>query len=156
VRRQDLLEAERLRLRQEKSVPLLTAIGHWLKQEQTTALPKSPIGQDEEPPKPSTRLSTTQEAAKIAAARRTEPVQLGRLLRGELDWVVMKCLEKDRVRRYDTANGVAQDIERYLHDEPVEAGPPGAGYRLKKLAWKHRTALGIAGLFVMLRYSRCA
>jgi serine/threonine protein kinase len=102
---------------------------------------------EEEPPKPSTRLSRTQEAAKIASARRTEPLQLGRLLRGELDWVVMKCLEKDRARRYDTPNTLARDIERYLHNEPVEAGPPGAGYRLRKLARKHRTALGIAGLF---------
>jgi serine/threonine protein kinase/tetratricopeptide (TPR) repeat protein len=105
---------------------------------------------EEEPPKPSTRLSGTQEADRIAAARRTEPVKLGRLLRGELDWVVMKCLEKDRGRRYDTANALARDLEHYLHDEPVEAGPPGPGYRLGKLARKHRTALGIAGLFVAL------
>jgi serine/threonine protein kinase/tetratricopeptide (TPR) repeat protein len=105
---------------------------------------------EEEPPKPSTRLSGTREAAQVAAARRTEPVKLGRLLRGELDWVVMKCLEKDRARRYDTANGLARDLERYLRDEPVEAGPPGAGYRLRKLARKHRTALGVAGLFVAL------
>jgi serine/threonine protein kinase/tetratricopeptide (TPR) repeat protein len=108
------------------------------------------IIKEEEPPKPSTRLSGTVEAGKIAAARRTEPAKLGKLLRGELDWVVMKCLEKDRARRYDTANALARDIERFLHDEPVEAGPPGAGYRLRKLARKHRTALGIAGLFVAL------
>jgi serine/threonine protein kinase/tetratricopeptide (TPR) repeat protein len=108
------------------------------------------IVKEEEPPKPSTRLSSTQEAPKIAAARRSEPVKLAKLLRGELDWVVMKCLEKDRARRYDTANGLARDIERYLHEEPVEAGPPGAGYRLRKLARKHRTALGIAGLFMAL------
>src|SRR5262249_17701050 len=62
------------------------------------------MNKEEEPPKPSTRLSSTQEVAKIASARRTEPVKLGKLLRGELDWVVMKCLEKDRARRYDTAN----------------------------------------------------
>jgi serine/threonine protein kinase/tetratricopeptide (TPR) repeat protein len=107
------------------------------------------IVKEEEPPKPSTRLSSTQEAPKIAAARRTEPVKLAKLLRGELDWVVMKCLEKDRARRYDTANGLARDIERYLHEEPVEAGPPGASYRLRKLARKHRAALGIAGLFAV-------
>ncbi len=105
---------------------------------------------EEEPPKPSTRVSGTQEAVRIAAARRTEPVKLGRLLSGELDWVVMRCLEKDRARRYDTANALARDLERYLHDEPVEAGPPGAGYRLRKLARKHRTALGLAGVFVAL------
>ena len=105
---------------------------------------------EEEPPTPSTRLSSTQEAAQIANARRTEPVQLAKLLRGELDWVVMKCLEKDRARRYETANALARDIERYLQDEPVEAGPPRASYRLRKLAWKHRTALGIAAMSVTL------
>ncbi|MGO9464276.1 MAG: protein kinase domain-containing protein [Isosphaeraceae bacterium] len=122
---------------------------------------------EEEPPKPSMRLSAlsrsgapsrtghapqagSTELARIAAARRTEPLKLSPLLRGELDWVVMKCLEKDRARRYDTANGLARDIERYLHDEPVEAGPPGAGYRLRKLARKHRTALGIAGVMAVL------
>src|SRR5438309_11037222 len=63
------------------------------------------IVKEEEPPKPSTRLSTMEDAPKIAAARRTEPIKLAKLLRGELDWVVMKCLEKDRARRYDPANG---------------------------------------------------
>jgi serine/threonine protein kinase/tetratricopeptide (TPR) repeat protein len=105
---------------------------------------------EEEPPKPSTRLSSSKEVARIAAARRTEPLKLSRLLRGELDWVVMKSLEKDRTRRYDTANGLARDIERYLHDEPVEAGPPGAGYRLRKLARKHRTTLTVTGLIAVL------
>jgi serine/threonine protein kinase/tetratricopeptide (TPR) repeat protein len=105
---------------------------------------------EEEPPRPSARLSGSQEVGKIAAARRIEPVKLAKALRGELDWVVMKCLEKDRTRRYDTANGLARDIERYLHDEPVEAGPPGAAYRLRKLTRKHRTALGIASLVAML------
>jgi serine/threonine protein kinase/tetratricopeptide (TPR) repeat protein len=105
---------------------------------------------EEEPPKPSTRLSGTKEAAQIASARRTEPLKLHRLLRGELDWVVMKCLEKDRTRRYDTANGLARDIEHYLHDEPVEAGPPGTAYRLRKLARKHRTTLSVAGFIAVL------
>jgi serine/threonine protein kinase len=105
---------------------------------------------EEEPPKPSTRLSSAQEVARIASARRTEPVKLGKLLRGELDWVVMKCLEKDRARRYDTANALAREIERYLRDEPVEAGPPGAAYRLRKLARKYRTVLCVASLFAIL------
>jgi serine/threonine protein kinase/tetratricopeptide (TPR) repeat protein len=105
---------------------------------------------EEEPPKPSTRLSGSRQPARIAVARRTEAAKLGKLLRGELDWVVMRCLEKDRARRYDTANALARDLERYLHDEPVEAGPPGAGYRLRKLARKHRTALSVAGTFVAL------
>jgi tetratricopeptide (TPR) repeat protein len=97
---------------------------------------------EEEPPKPSTRLSASKPAlASIAERRRTEPAKLARLVRGELDWIVMKALEKDRTRRYATASGLARDIERYLHDEPVEVGPPSATYRLRKLARKHRAAL---------------
>ncbi len=105
---------------------------------------------EEEPPKPSTRLSSTQEAAKIANARRTEPVKLAKLVRGELDWIVMKALEKDRSRRYETANGFARDIQRYLADEPVEACPPSAGYRLRKFARKNWRLLATAGAFVLL------
>ena len=90
---------------------------------------------EEEPPKPSTRLTQSKEAiAGLAAKRRTEPRKLGAEVRGELDWIVMKCLEKDRTRRYETASGLAQDVERYLPDEPVEACPPAAGYRLRKFA----------------------
>ena len=96
---------------------------------------------EEEPPKPSTRLSTTDELPSIAANRGTEPARLSRLMRGELDWVVMKALEKDRNRRYETANGLAMDLERYLADEPVEAGPPSVGYRLRKLARRNLRAL---------------
>jgi serine/threonine protein kinase len=96
----------------------------------------------EEPPRPSQRLSASKPAlASIAARRRTEPAKLAKLVRGELDWIVMKALEKDRTRRYETANGLARDIERYLHDEPVEACPPSATYRLSKLARKHRAAM---------------
>ena len=65
--------------------------------------------------------------------RRLEPARLTKEVRGELDWIVMKALEKDRNRRYETANGLARDINRYLNDEPVEACPPGTGYRLRKL-----------------------
>ena len=80
---------------------------------------------EEEPPKPSTRLTESKESlASLAAQRRTEPARLTKAVRGELDWIVMKCLEKDRTRRYDTANSLARDVERYLHDEPVEACPP--------------------------------
>jgi len=97
---------------------------------------------EEEPPRPSTRLSVSKPAlASIAARRRTEPAKLARLVRGELDWIVMKALEKDRTRRYETANGLARDIERHLHDEPVEACPPSATYRVRKLARKHRAAM---------------
>jgi serine/threonine protein kinase/tetratricopeptide (TPR) repeat protein len=97
---------------------------------------------EEEPPRPSTRLRASKETlASIAARRRTEPAKLAKLVRGELDWIVMKALEKDRTRRYETANGLARDIERYLHDEPVEACPPSATYRLRKLARKYRAAV---------------
>jgi hypothetical protein len=71
-------------------------------------------------------------------------------LRGELDWIVMKCLEKERSRRYETANALARDLERYLHDEVVEARPPSAGYRLRKFVRKHRTALAMAVTVVLL------
>jgi eukaryotic-like serine/threonine-protein kinase len=80
---------------------------------------------EEEPPRPSTRLSDSGEAlASISAQRHTEPAKLTKLVRGELDWIVMKCLEKDRNRRYETANGFAADVQRYLNDEPVQACPP--------------------------------
>ncbi len=99
---------------------------------------------EEEPPRPSTRLETTQETASIAAQRGTEPAKLAKLMRGELDWIVMKALEKDRTRRYETASGLARDIGRYLSGDPVEAGPPSAGYRLRKFARKYRIALTTA------------
>src|SRR5439155_218609 len=80
---------------------------------------------EEEPPKPSTRLSDSGEAlASISAQRHTEPVKLAKLMRGELDWIVMKTLEKDRSRRYETASGFAADVQRYLNDETVQACPP--------------------------------
>ena len=91
------------------------------------------IIREEEPSKPSTRLSTDESLPSLAALRQTEPRKLMALLRGELDWVVMKCLEKQRERRYETANGLARDIQRYLADEPVEARPPSAGYRLRQV-----------------------
>jgi eukaryotic-like serine/threonine-protein kinase len=106
---------------------------------------------EEEPPKPSTRLSESRERLpSVAAQRRTEPARLTKLVRGELDWIVMKAIEKDRTRRYETANGFARDIERYLEGDPVEAGPPSASYRLRKFARKHRAALVTAGSFALL------
>jgi tetratricopeptide (TPR) repeat protein len=104
------------------------------------------IIREEEPPKPSTRLSTTEELPSIAANRGLEPKKLSGLVRGELDWIVMKCLEKDRNRRYETANGLARDVERYLHDEPVQACPPSAGYRLRKFARRHKLAFAMASV----------
>jgi tetratricopeptide (TPR) repeat protein len=109
------------------------------------------IIREEEPPRPSTRLSSTQELPSIAAKRGLEPRKLNGLVRGELDWIAMKCLEKDRNRRYETANGLARDIEHYLHDEPVQACPPSAGYRLRKLVRRHKgPVLAAATIFLVL------
>jgi serine/threonine protein kinase/tetratricopeptide (TPR) repeat protein len=109
------------------------------------------IIREEEPPKPSTKLSSSETLPSIAANRHTEPARLGKDVRGDLDWIVMKCLEKDRNRRYETANGLASDVERYLKDEPVAACPPSAGYRFRKFARKHRGALlTTAAAFVAL------
>jgi serine/threonine protein kinase/tetratricopeptide (TPR) repeat protein len=106
---------------------------------------------EEEPPRPSTRLSRSGEAlATISSRRRTEPAKMGKVLRGELDWIVMKALEKDRSRRYETASGLARDIQHYLADEPVEACPPSAGYRLRKLARKYKKPLAAAAAFAVL------
>ena len=106
---------------------------------------------EEEPPKPSTRLSESKDAlASISAQRKMEPARLTKLVRGELDWIVMKSLEKDRTRRYETANGFARDIQRYLDGDPVEACPPSASYKLRKFARKHRVALATAGAFAFL------
>ena len=106
---------------------------------------------EEEPPKPSTRISTPGKAsARASTNRRSDPNELSRLLRGELDWIVMKCLEKDRNRRYATANGLAADVERYLHDEPVQACPPSAWYRFRKLVRRNRAPFIAASAVVLL------
>jgi serine/threonine protein kinase len=99
--------------------------------------------------RPSHRLSSSQNLAKIAAARNTEPAQLTRVVRGDMDWIVMKCLEKDRTRRYETANGLVRDIERHLADEVVEARPPSVGYRLRKYVRRNRGRV-IAAAIVLL------
>jgi serine/threonine protein kinase/Tfp pilus assembly protein PilF len=103
------------------------------------------IIREEEPPRPSTCLSTAEQLPMIAANRGVEPKKLTGVVRGELDWIVMKALEKDRSRRYETANGFVRDIERYLHDEPVQACPPSAAYRFRKFARRHRAGLLMAG-----------
>jgi len=105
---------------------------------------------EEEPPRPSERLSTCDTLPSLAVNRKTEPAKLSRMLKGELDWVVMKALEKDRTRRYETANGLARDIQRYLADEVVEARPPSTGYRLRKFASKNRAALTTAAAIALL------
>jgi serine/threonine protein kinase/tetratricopeptide (TPR) repeat protein len=109
------------------------------------------ILQEEDPPKPSMRLSTLGQAASTAATkRRSDPKRLSRLMRGELDWTVMKCLEKDRNRRYETASALAADVQRYLHHEPVLACPPSAWYRFRKFARRNKTALGITSCVLAL------
>jgi tetratricopeptide (TPR) repeat protein len=105
------------------------------------------IIREEEPPKPSTRISTLGQAASTASAnRRSDPRKLSQLCRGELDWIVMKALEKDRTRRYESASALAADVERYLKDEPVLACPPSAWYRFRKFARRNKGALATAAL----------
>jgi tetratricopeptide (TPR) repeat protein len=113
---------------------------------ETAVLEALRLIREEEPPRPSTRLSKTQELPAIAARRGLEPGKLRGLVRGDLDWIVMKALEKDRNRRYETANGLARDIERYLADEPVQACPPSALYRFRKFARRNRPALVMASV----------
>ncbi|MEW6158183.1 MAG: serine/threonine-protein kinase, partial [Verrucomicrobiota bacterium] len=105
-----------------------------------------------EPQKPSTKLSTLDqsELKTIAHHRRIEPQKLNRVLRGELDWIVLKALDKDRSRRYETANGMALDLKRYLHQEPVLAAAPNPFYRLRKLAKRHRLAFSAAAGMMLL------
>src|SRR5262245_14843959 len=99
---------------------------------------------EQEPPKPSTRISSAEAAPSIAAQRHTEPAKLARLVRGELDWIVMKALEKDRNRRYETASAFAKDLEHFLNDEQVAACPPSTSYRLRKFARRNEAALATA------------
>jgi serine/threonine protein kinase/tetratricopeptide (TPR) repeat protein len=126
------------------------------------------IIREEEPPRPSTRLNELSRVhgptqtdnavrpvapisslASVSALRQTEPSRLTKLVRGELDWIVMKALDKDRNRRYETANGFAMDLQRYLAGEAVQAVPPSTGYRLRKFVRRHRTGLAVAGLLFL-------
>src|SRR6187397_1993709 len=104
---------------------------------------------EQEPSKPSTKLSTAEGLPTLAANRGTEPARLTRLVRGELDWIVMKALEKDRSRRYETANGFSADVQRYLADEQVLACPPSAGYRLRKFARRNKGGLAATALVLL-------
>ena len=107
---------------------------------------------EQDPPKPSTRLSalTGAELTTIAARRQAEPVKLNRLLAGDLDWIVMKALEKDRRRRYETAGTLAQDVERHLKNEPVIAAPPSWAYGAGKTMRKHRRSFAVAAALAFL------
>jgi serine/threonine protein kinase/tetratricopeptide (TPR) repeat protein len=103
---------------------------------------------EQEPTRPSTKLSTAEGLPALAANRGTAPATLTRLVRGELDWIVMKALEKDRTRRYETANAFAADVQRYLADEPVLACPPSRWYRTSKFVRRHRGLVMAAALVV--------
>ena len=102
---------------------------------------------EEEPRRPSTRAAQVE--APLARRRGTDARSLSRSLHGELDWIVLKAMEKDRARRYESASGLALDLERYLRNEPVAAGPPSAAYRLRKLAARHRAVVLATGLVLL-------
>ena len=104
------------------------------------------IIREDEPPKPSTSLSTSGTLPTIASNRQTDPSKLSNAVRGELDWIVMKALEKDRNRRYETANALVADVQRYLNDEAVLACPPSARYRFGKFARRNKASLTTASL----------
>ncbi len=106
---------------------------------------------EEEPPRPSSRLTSASEAkTKASFKRASDPRRLSQLIRGELDWIVMKCLAKDRNRRYETANGLAMDLTRYLKNEPVHACPPALGYRARTFARRHRASIGTAAALLAI------
>jgi serine/threonine protein kinase len=105
---------------------------------------------EKEPPTPSARLRQSSTSAEIAEQRQSHPARLPKLLDGELDWITMKALEKDRTRRYETVNGIARDLQRYLEGDPVEAGPPSTMYRASKFIRKHRAWLATAAAFAAL------
>ncbi|MFO0801936.1 MAG: protein kinase [Gemmataceae bacterium] len=107
------------------------------------------VVREEEPPRPSARLSSTQTKATISEQRGSEPARLTKELRAELDWVVMKSLEKDRTRRYATAVNFADDVQRYLAGEPVLAHPPSAGYRMRKFVRRHTAAVAASTVVVL-------
>jgi tetratricopeptide (TPR) repeat protein/serine/threonine protein kinase len=109
------------------------------------------IIREEEPPKPSTRISTLGQAATtVSTNRKMHPKRLSQLFRGELDWIVMKALEKDRERRYESASAFAADVQRYLHDEPVQACPPSAWYRFRKFARRNRARLALTACLLVV------
>src|SRR5581483_6398339 len=101
------------------------------------------IIREEEPPKPSTRLSTLQKVAASTRSQRRgfDPRQLSSEVQGDLDWIVMKALEKDRNHRYESASAFVADVERYLNNEPVQARPPSALYRFRKFARRKKATL---------------
>ncbi len=106
---------------------------------------------EQDPPRPSTRLSQLAmvDAVSVAKGHDATPDKLAALIRGDLDWIVMKCLEKDRTRRYDTASAVAADLKRYLNNEPVVARPPSTAYQFQKFVRRHKRAVAAASAVVV-------
>ena len=104
---------------------------------------------EEEPPTPSSRVSTSEALQSLAANRHVEPSRLSRLIKGDLDWIVMKALAKERSRRYESAIALAQDVERFTNHEPVSAGPPTAAYRVRKFVRRHRVQVLAASLVLL-------
>jgi len=102
-----------------------------------------------EPQKPSTKLSGSDQLPAIAAKRKLEPKRLSRFVKGDLDWIVMKCLEKERARRYETANQLGQELQRFLTDEPVQAGPPSVGYRTRKFLRRNKGPVAAVCLVIL-------
>ena len=107
--------------------------------------------QEREPPRPSVVLTTMQGSAldQMAQCRRVEPVSLITMMRGDLDWIVIRALEKDRARRYQTANGLAMDIQRYMANEPVIARPPSRLYQFQKLVRRNKVAFAAVGAVML-------
>ena len=107
---------------------------------------------EKEPPKPSTRLTLLgkEELTTTAQRRQTEAPKLVHRVRGDLDWIVMKCLEKDRTRRYETANGLAADVRRHLSDEPIAARPPSKLYEFQKTVRRHKVGFAVTAAIIML------
>ena len=138
---------ERSRLRQAGYAEILKRIRE---EEPETPSSRVRFGRASQSGATTIRDGSSPDLSSIAAARKTEPTKLTKLIRGDLDWIVMKALEKDRTRRYETANGFARDIQRHLDGDAVEACPPSAGYKLRKFARKHRAGLITAGAFAAL------
>ncbi len=116
------------------------------------------IIREKEAPKPSTRLATIddEEIRTIAKARHTQPKTLGFLIRGELDWIVLKALEKDRRRRYETANALREDLRRFLHNEPVSAAAPSRLYQMRKFFDRHRAGVAMTALIALVMMAATA
>src|SRR5262249_32722518 len=112
------------------------------------------IIREEEPAKPSTRISTLgQKATGVSANRKSDPRRLAQLCRGELDWIVMKALEKDRNRRYESASAFAADVQRYLHDEPVHARSASSWYRVRKFGLRNKRMAVLTAVAILLVFA---